>query len=60
MSIPISQFIPPPPPVNHKLAFYICDSTSVQNLSHNYHTRLPSKSFNNLKINVGKLHSLKT
>ena len=32
MSIPISQFIPPPPPVpfgNHKFVFYICDSISV-------------------------------
>ena len=59
MSIPISQFIPPPSPVNRKFVFYICDSTSVQNLSHNYHTRLPSQSFNTLKIKVGKRHSLK-
>ena len=34
MSIPISQLIPPPPPLvfspgNHKLVFYTCDSTSV-------------------------------
>ena len=32
MSVPISQFIPPPTPLspgNHKLVFYICDSTSV-------------------------------
>ena len=31
MSIPISQFIPPPllSPGNHKFVSYICDSTSV-------------------------------
>ena len=31
MSIPISQFIPPPPlpPGSHRFVFYICDSPSV-------------------------------
>ena len=34
MSIPISQFIPPPlTPGSHKFVFYICDSISVLKIS---------------------------
>ena len=35
MSVPISQFIPPPPsPLrNHKFVFYICDSISALQIS---------------------------
>ena len=32
MSIPVSQFIPPPSlPGNHKIVFYICDSLCLVN-----------------------------
>ena len=33
MSIPISQFTPSPLPGSHKLVLYICDSTSVLQIS---------------------------